>query len=226
MLTSERIIIKFLRDRHLNPNSYIFPRKKITFYKALEAILSEEAKNIHVALKCNRSVMLSVFRDKLDITNKKSTSTKWKTFVLEEVGLKYCPDCSKIKDLQSFGSNKNNKSSNIQFTCKTCDIRRSSKWAKDNKDLARLRNAKRRAREKRAVPGWYGELDDFIYKEMIEQCRELEQITEQKYHIDHIVPLTNGGLHWYKNWQILTSTENSIKGSKMPEEWENYKNAN
>tara|TARA_Y100001933_G_C18978107_1_gene555483 strand:- start:1335 stop:1958 length:624 start_codon:yes stop_codon:yes gene_type:complete len=36
-----------------------------------------------------------------------------------------------------------------------------------------------------------------------------------KYHIDHIKPLSKGGLHEYRNLRIITAYENQIKGSKI-----------
>ena len=35
-----------------------------------------------------------------------------------------------------------------------------------------------------------------------------------KYHIDHIKPLSKGGLHEFKNLRILTAKQNLLKGSK------------
>ena len=38
-----------------------------------------------------------------------------------------------------------------------------------------------------------------------------------KYHVDHIKPLSKGGLHHQDNLQILTATENLRKGAKIEE---------
>ena len=36
-----------------------------------------------------------------------------------------------------------------------------------------------------------------------------------KYHVDHIKPLSKGGLHEFNNLQIITAHQNQIKGSKL-----------
>lgn len=40
--------------------------------------------------------------------------------------------------------------------------------------------------------------------------------TTDKKHIDHILPVSKGGTHYYKNLQLLTPSDNSRKGVTLP----------
>jgi 5-methylcytosine-specific restriction endonuclease McrA len=48
--------------------------------------------------------------------------------------------------------------------------------------------------------------------------KEAEKLTEETgiiHHVDHIIPISKGGLHHQDNLQVLTKRENLIKGSKI-----------
>ena len=51
----------------------------------------------------------------------------------------------------------------------------------------------------------------FIYKE----CAIITEKTGVLHHVDHIYPISKGGLHHPDNLQILTATENIRKGNKL-----------
>ena len=51
----------------------------------------------------------------------------------------------------------------------------------------------------------------FIYKE----CAIITEETGVPHHVDHIYPISKGGLHHPDNLQILTATENIHKGNKL-----------
>lgn len=55
--------------------------------------------------------------------------------------------------------------------------------------------------------------DKRAYKELSAQCDELFRQTGIKHHVDHIQPLSKGGLHAPENFQILTESENLSKGN-------------
>jgi hypothetical protein len=95
------------------------------------------------------------------------------------------------------------------------------KYQKDNPAKINAKNAKRRAAKLQATPNWLT-LEDLqqienFYKEA--QCLKL--LTNQEYHIDHIVPLQGKnvcGLHVPWNMQILQASDNRIKSNKLQEE--------
>lgn len=51
----------------------------------------------------------------------------------------------------------------------------------------------------------------------------LETKGKNKYHVDHIVALANGGTNYPNNLQLLCPTCNMSKGAKDFEEWKKYK---
>ena len=46
-------------------------------------------------------------------------------------------------------------------------------------------------------------------------AKSLESITGEKYHVDHIIPLSKGGRHEPWNLQVLTAKENLKKSNKI-----------
>ena len=53
--------------------------------------------------------------------------------------------------------------------------------------------------------------------------KPLETTGKNKYHVDHIVALANGGSNYPSNLQLLCPTCNMSKGAKDFEEWKKYK---
>jgi hypothetical protein len=92
------------------------------------------------------------------------------------------------------------------------------KWTLSNPARNNAKNAKYRALKKMATPEWlnkshYEEMEIFYIK-----AKELELITKIKYHVDHIVPLSNCnvcGLHVPWNLQVITAEENMKKNNRI-----------
>jgi len=79
-----------------------------------------------------------------------------------------------------------------------------AEYAKANPGKTNANTAKRRALIKQQTPSWYcHETVTAIY----------EVAAEFGYHVDHIVPLSKGGLHSHENLQLLTPEENMAKGA-------------
>lgn len=57
----------------------------------------------------------------------------------------------------------------------------------------------------------------FIYR----LCRLISEQTGIEHHIDHIVPISKGGVHREWNLRILPATENYSKNDKFDDEWSN-----
>ena len=78
--------------------------------------------------------------------------------------------------------------------------------------------AKRKARKLQATPEWLTASQEAEIIQLYKKAKELENITGNKYHVDHIVPLQGKnvcGLHVPWNLQIIPAEENLRKSNKM-----------
>ena len=90
-------------------------------------------------------------------------------------------------------------------------------WAARNPDKVRAKRAMRRARMKLRVPKWFGELDDFIWKEAADLARRRELTTGIRWHCDHIIPLAGeivSGLHVWNNCAVIPAVVNHQKNNR------------
>lgn len=142
-----------------------------------------------------------------------------------------CLKCNEQKHLKNFTKHSSAKSG-YRSTCKTCRSQEGKLWYTKNKDqktlankkhyeanknLYFLKDSKRRAALKNAVPSWYSKEDDAEFLRLKAECEKLNKITGIVYEIDHIIPLqskTVCGLHCKENWQILTRAQNRSKSNK------------
>jgi len=100
--------------------------------------------------------------------------------------------------------------------------------AKRKEDAHKYRGyeQKRRARLKNAIPKWYGELDEFVFREAAELCVLRERATDIPWDVDHIIPMLArraSGLHCAMNVQVIPTLLNRRKNNRMlltePLEW-------
>jgi len=87
----------------------------------------------------------------------------------------------------------------------------SRQYRKSNKEQMAAKSAKRRAYKLNQTPD---DANPEKIMELYKEARELEKSTGIKYHVDHIIPLSKGGLHHEDNLQVITATENLRKGAK------------
>lgn len=88
------------------------------------------------------------------------------------------------------------------------------RWQKENAEKANTLTAKRRASKKQAIPPW---VNMKAIAEIYKQASDLTKKTGVLHCVDHIYPLQSKymcGLHVETNLQILTKSENSIKGNR------------
>jgi len=80
-----------------------------------------------------------------------------------------------------------------------------AEWKRNNAGKVNAATAKRRALIKQQTPSWYCHW-------MVVEIYEIA--AEMGYEVDHIVPLSKGGLHSHENLQLLTREENQSKGAR------------
>lgn len=112
----------------------------------------------------------------------------------------------------------NNKERYNKLTRKWCkdnpDARKKhvKKWKENNKYKVAADSAKRRAIRRKQTPKSANEIKiKFIYH----LCEHINRILDLEYHVDHIIPLNQDGLHHQNNLQILTAKENLKKQDKI-----------
>lgn len=103
------------------------------------------------------------------------------------------------------------------------------RWAEKNREKLRARNAEtrknfphrhREARQKRRAALKFGRKDGHnpkIIKVLFEQASRLHSELGIRFSVDHIVPLTKGGLHHQKNLQVMPSRLNRMKKNRTLE---------
>jgi 5-methylcytosine-specific restriction endonuclease McrA len=106
------------------------------------------------------------------------------------------------------------------YSCYPCSLNRGLEKLNNPELMKRYRtkanaNAKTyryRSRKKNQMP------NDIDHEKVKIFYIEAERLTEETgiiHHVDHIIPLSKGGLHHQDNLQVLTATENIKKGNKL-----------
>ena len=96
---------------------------------------------------------------------------------------------------------------------------RKCRASEHGKLIRRINEASRRARKENA-PGSYSSSD--VIKQYEAQrglCWWCSQPVQEKYHIDHVIPLSRGGSNNPGNIVIACPTCNISKSDKLPQEW-------
>ncbi|NRB25134.1 HNH endonuclease signature motif containing protein [Shewanella sp.] len=89
-------------------------------------------------------------------------------------------------------------------------------WAKANPDKTRAYGARYRATKLAQTPTMSEE--ELRHIEYFYLCAEIfKSHTSTDYHVDHVKPLSKGGLHHPINLQVLTAKANLTKGAKWDE---------
>ena len=112
----------------------------------------------------------------------------------------------------------------LDSKCKPCKIKYTTNWNKENDrtEIVRRDNHKRQAQRnahtasrRRMISQIH--LTDGEQMFVNEYYKVASELTAAgtKHHVDHIIPLSKGGLHAPWNLQVLTATENLSKGSKL-----------
>lgn len=83
-------------------------------------------------------------------------------------------------------------------------------------EAVRMNNQRRRSGVAERTPAWDRELDALVFREAARLAVSREQVTGDKWEIDHIVPLKGklvSGLHVWNNLQVVQKTANRRKSN-------------
>jgi len=153
----------------------------------------------------------------------------------------YCKECRRLYDKEYFQNNKEgilkrhkrwweeNKERHRVYTARWYEsnkefwrlhnkdkIRKYTKeYQKNNRDKENDKAARRRAKKLDQTPVLTIEEKQHI-QEIYSICSLMNKLsTNVKWHVDHIIPLSKGGLHHPDNLQILEAVANLRKGAKL-----------
>jgi hypothetical protein len=91
-------------------------------------------------------------------------------------------------------------------------------YCRANKDKRRVYEANRRALKFRATIR-LTELDKFVIEEIYNLAKVRTEQIGFDWHVDHIIPLSKGGLHKPTNLQVVPATWNLQKNNNNQERW-------
>lgn len=142
-----------------------------------------------------------------DIAEVKDRSTVWRVELLLKLGYRRCNECNQEKILDEFYNAEKVKAGK-SYTCKICaqEVNRIQRIEKPQ--IIKASNRKRKAIVRGALAS-DANLD--LIKNIYKECPE-------GYHVDHIIPISKGGLHHETNLCYLPAKLNMQKQAKMPEE--------
>ena len=116
---------------------------------------------------------------------------------------KTCSTCKQLKALEAFSRDKS-KTSGYKYRCKSCEreyrlstIRRRRAWGAEYQARLRITNTETYSTREELIRFYLN--------------------TPKGLTVDHIIPLSKGGLHCLTNLQYLTGSENSSKRDSIPE---------
>ena len=98
-------------------------------------------------------------------------------------------------------------------------LRNKEKYAKyvaeyDRKTQA-TRNAREALRRARLLEQTPNNANLDVIESIYKMCRRRSQVEGIQYEVDHIIPLSKGGLHHEDNLQIITAHQNRVKSAKL-----------
>ncbi len=140
-------------------------------------------------------------------TDKSNKNESLVTFLLSKRGLKHCPKCGEVKDLEDFYFNQA-KQDGYAAACKECS--RASRIATYKKDPQKEinKNSLRKRGNAKNCPPWAD----------MEKINKFYADRPIEYHVDHIVPLNGAlvsGLHVLNNLQYLLAEDNLSKSNSF-----------
>lgn len=158
----------------------------------------------------------------------KDNVKNWKGHIQQSVGFNTCTGCGETKSLDDFkklnevAREGKYKSEVFRYECHDCyAIKQNAavkKYKSENPHIVAENSARRRA----MIAGHWEELSPEEQEKVKEFYAESRRLNDEagfvKYHVDHIKPLSKGGLHHPDNLQILLAEDNLRKSDKWEDD--------
>lgn len=144
---------------------------------------------------------------------------------------KQCSKCKQYKSTSEFCRHKYGRDG-IDSQCKKCKAeykrwyrlafpdKARAEWRRKSKESHAATERNRRARKKNAGGSHTSSEIKWLYDLQHGRCVYCGVCLGEKYHVDHIVPISKGGRNDLANLQILCQRCNDRKSNKMPEVYE------
>lgn len=142
-----------------------------------------------------------------DLAESKHKGTVWRVELLYLLGYRRCIQCKSDKILEDFYNSASDKGGK-GFICKDCAKEANKQQRVDKPEIIKASNRKRKAIVRDALAS-DANLD--LIKKIYKECPE-------GYHVDHMTPISKGGLHHENNLCYLPALLNMQKQAKLPEE--------
>lgn len=132
---------------------------------------------------------------------------------------KYCKGCGMWEHVSMFQKRKGTKDG-YGAKCSDCYNvpKQRSEYKKNNKGAINASTRKRQAAKMQRTPKWLTESDHLRMKCIYQVADMRSKESDQKWHVDHIVPLqgrTVSGLHVPWNLRVIKAIENVSKGNRF-----------
>lgn len=145
------------------------------------------------------------------------------------MAFKRCTDCKQRKPTTDFHlSRKGRTRDGLKNSCKKCSNTKRRAWAAKNRE----RESEWNAAKYKANPDYFIQnahrykarklnafvenvMPSIVYEMHGGRCGICEEFIEGDFHVDHVIPLSKGGLHCYANVQPAHPTCNLEKKDKL-----------
>lgn len=164
--------------------------------------LTEVCKELDISAKTLRNVLASTFPELAG-----NKGTVWRVELLAKINYRKCNQCKKDKVISEFYNSISSKEGK-SWHCKDCAKNLNKLQRELKPEIIKASNRKRKAVLKGAFDS---EADLDLIKSIYKNCPE-------GYHVDHIIPISKGGLHHENNLCYLPASLNLQKHTKLPEE--------
>ena len=130
---------------------------------------------------------------------------------------KWCPSCRRTLPADAFHSARTSPDG-LAYRCRSCAAEQSRRWARENPDAKRAKDARRRARKAAAT------VEDFSAADLATSWDERGLYAcvycgGPAEHADHVVPLSRGGAHVVGNLVPACAKCNTSKSARTLPEW-------